>query len=49
MHFSLLCLSAFSGITAGFATSWFVLETLLGIKFLLAGSENEFITALFAN
>ena len=38
-----------AGITAGLAALGLVLEALLRIELLLAGGENEFIPALFAN
>jgi hypothetical protein len=36
-------------LTARLAPSRLILEALLGIEFLFAGSENEFIAAVFAN
>jgi hypothetical protein len=44
------CSSAagFSLITAGFATSRLVLETLFSIEFLFTGSKREFGATLFA-
>ncbi len=41
--------SVLAGVTAGLAALGLILETLLRIKLLLAGGENEFIAALFAN
>ena len=41
--------SAFLGVTAYFAALRFVCETFFCEKFLLAGSEDEFVTAIAAN
>ena len=41
--------SVLAGIAAGLAALGLILETLLSVELLLAGGENEFIAALFAN
>ena len=38
----------FAGITAGLAPTGLVLEAFLGVEFLFAGRENEFISAVTA-
>ena len=38
-----------ASVTAGLAALGLVLEATLSVEFLLAGSENEFVAALFAN
>ena len=38
-----------ASIAAGLAALGLVLEATLSVEFLLAGSENEFVAALFAN
>ena len=38
-----------TGVTAGLAALGLILEATLCVEFLLAGSENEFVAALFAN
>lgn len=40
---------AFFGVTAVFAALRFVGESFFGVKFLLAGSEGEIVTAIAAN
>lgn len=40
---------SFSGIAAGFAALRLVGESFFGVEFLLAGSELEFVSAVFAN
>ncbi len=37
-----------AGVTAGLAPTGLVLEALLGVEFLFAGGENEFISAVTA-
>ena len=41
--------SVLASITAGLAALGLVLEATLSVEFLLAGGENEFVAALFAN
>ena len=41
--------SVLSGVAAGLAALGLILEASLSVEFLLAGGENEFISALFAN
>ena len=38
-----------AGVTAGLAALGLVLEAALSVELLLAGGENEFVAALFAN
>ena len=38
-----------AGVTASLAALRLILEAALGVEFLLTGSENEFVAALFAN
>ena len=40
---------AFAGIAAGFAALGLVGEALLGVKLLLTGGENEFLSAILAD
>ena len=44
--FASLCLAL---VAASLATLGLVFKTLLGIKFLLSGCENEFLSAIFAD
>ena len=41
--------SVLAGIAAGLAALGLILEAALCVKLLLAGGENEFVAALFAN
>jgi hypothetical protein len=41
--------SVLASVTAGLAALGLVLEATLSVEFLLTGSENEFVAALFAN
>ena len=41
--------SVLASVTAGLAALGLVLEATLSVEFLLAGGENEFAAALFAN
>ena len=45
-HFSFALCAVLSCVTAGLASLRFVLEALFSIKLLLAGCENELISAL---
>ena len=38
-----------AGVAAGLAALGLILEAALCVEFLLAGGENEFVAALFAN
>jgi len=39
--------SSLAGVSAGFATGRFILETFFRVEFLLAGGENELVPTLF--
>jgi hypothetical protein len=41
--------SIFTGVTAGLAALGLVLEATLSVKFLLTGSEHEFVSTFLAN
>ena len=49
VHFALRTGSVLAGITAGLASLGLIHKALGSIKFLLAGSENEFFAAFFAD
>ena len=48
-HFALRAPGIFAGVAARFTSLGFICKTLLLIKILLACSENEFLTAVFAD
>lgn len=47
-HFSCSFARVLAIVTAGFASLRLILESLLSIELLLAGSENKLLTAIFA-
>ena len=48
-HLTALSTSLLTSLTAGSAALRLILEALFGVKFLFAGRENEFLTAVFAD
>ena len=49
VHHTLAAGSVLASLTAGLAAGGLILETLFGVKLLLAGGENEFSAAVLAN
>ena len=49
VHLALRFRGTFASVTAGLATLRLVYKAFLSVELLLAGSENEFVAALFAN